>query len=145
MNVAQALKKKARLIKEINDKWLIIKNNNSIISGNLKKFDISNELGLIEQLTNELVELKTKIHLANAPVYSKIFLMSELKSMLKNVEGINTTEGIMDNGRYGTPSTTFYVADMDEIAKRKYIKDLSDKIDSLQDELDYHNATTQIQ
>lgn len=145
MNVAQALKKKARLIKEINDKWLIIKNNNSIISGNLKKFDISNELGLIEQLTNELVELKTKIHLANAPVYSKIFLMSELKSMLKNVEGINTTEGIMDNGRYGTPSTTFYVADMDEIAKRKYIKDLSDKIDTLQDELDYHNATTQIQ
>lgn len=145
MNVAQALKRKARLIKEINDKWLIIKNNNSIISGNLKKFDISNELGLIEQLTNELVELKTKIHLANAPVYSKIFLMSELKSMLKNVEGINTTEGIMDNGRYGTPSTTFYVADMDEIAKRKYIKDLSDKIDTLQDELDYHNATTQIQ
>lgn len=145
MNVAQALKKKARLIKEINDKWLIIKNNNSIISGNLKKFDISNELGLIEQFTNELVELKTKIHLANAPVYSKIFLMSELKSMLKNVEGINTTEGIMDNGRYGTPSTTFYVADMDEIAKRKYIKDLSDKIDTLQDELDYHNATTQIQ
>lgn len=145
MNVAQALKRKARLIKEINDKWLIIKNNNSIISGNLKKFDISNELGLIEQLTNELVELKTKIHLANEPVYSKIFLMSELKSMLKNVEGINTTEGIMDNGRYGTPSTTFYVADMDEIAKRKYIKDLSDKIDTLQDELDYHNATTQIQ
>lgn len=145
MNVAQALKKKARLIKEINDKWLIIKNNNSIISGNLKKFDIPNELGLIEQLTNELVELKTKIHLANAPVYSKIFLMSELKTTLKNVEGINTTEGIMDNGRYGTPSTTFYVADMDEIAKRKYIKDLSDKIDTLQDELDYHNATTQIQ
>lgn len=144
MNVSQALKKKARLIKEINDKWLIVRNNNSIISGNQKKFDISEELESIEQLTNELVELKTKIHLANGPVYSKIFLMSELKSVLKNVEGINTTEGIMDNGRYGTPSTTFYVADMDEIAKRKYIKDLSDKIDSLQDELDYHNATTVI-
>jgi hypothetical protein len=144
MNVSQALKKKARLVKEINDKWLIVKNNNSIISGNQKKFDISNELELIEQLTNELVELKTKIHLANGPVYSKIFLMSELKSALKNVESINTTEGIMDNGRYGTPSTTFYVADMDEIAKRKYIKALGYKIDSLQDELDYHNATTVI-
>jgi hypothetical protein len=144
MNVAQALKRKARLLKEINDKWNIIRNQNSIISGNPRKYNIKVELDAVEKLIGELVELKTKIHLANGPVYSKIFLLSELKTQLRNFEGINTTEGTVDNGRYGTPSTTFYEVEIDEIYKNRLAKILSEKIDELQDELDYHNATTQI-
>jgi hypothetical protein len=144
MNVAQALKRKARLLKEINDKWNIIRNHNSIISGNRRKYDIKPELDAVEKLIGELVELKTRIHLANGPVYSKIFLLSELKTQLRNFEGINTTEGTLDTGRYGTPSTTFYEVEIDEIHKNGLVKELSNKIDELQDELDYHNATTQI-
>lgn len=144
MNVSQALKKKARLLKEINDKWQIIRSNNSIISGNTRKFDIRKELDEISKLTDELVELKTGIHLANSKVYSKIFLMSELKTLLKNVEGIPTTEGMVDNGRYGSTSNSFYEVDFDEISKRELIKALTEQIDGLQDELDYHNATTKI-
>jgi hypothetical protein len=144
MNVAQALKRKARLLKEINDKWNIIRNHNSIISGNRRKYDIKIELDAVEKLIGELVELKTKIHLANAPVYSKIFLLSELKTQLRNLEGMNTAEGTVDTGRYGTPSTTFYEVEIDEIYKNRLAKILSEKIDELQDELDYHNATTQI-
>lgn len=144
MNVAQALKKKARLLKEINDKWTIIRSNNSIISGNPRKFDIRKELEEVSKLVDELVELKAKIHLANSKVYSKIFLMSELKTTLRNVEGIPTTEGTVDNGRFGSTSNILYEVDFDEISKRNLIKKLSEEIDGLQDELDYHNATTQI-
>jgi hypothetical protein len=144
MNVAQALKRKARLLKEINDKWNIIRNHNSIISGNRRKYDIKIELDTVEKLIGELVELKTKIHLANGPVYSKIFLLSELKTQLRNFEGINTTEGTVDTARYGISSTTFYEVEIDEIYKNGLVKELSIKIDELQDELDYHNATTQI-
>ena len=144
MNVAQALKKKARLLKEINDKWMIIRNNNSIISGNPRKFDIRKELDEVSKLTDELVDLKTKSHLANSKIYSEIFLMSELKTTLKNVEGIPTTEGTVDNGRYGSTSNSFYEVDFDEISKRELIKALTEQIDGLQDELDYHNATTKI-
>jgi hypothetical protein len=144
MNVAQALKKKARLLKSINDKWTIIKSHNSIISGNPRKYNIKSELSSVEILIQELVELKTKIHLANAPVYDKIFLLSELKTQLKNVEYINTAEGTVDAGRYGTPSTVFYEVEIDEIYKNELVKSLTTKIDELQDELDYHNATTQI-
>jgi hypothetical protein len=144
MNVAQALKKKARLLKSINDKWTIIKSHNSIISGNPRKYNIKSELSSVEILIQELVELKTKIHLANAPVYDKIFLLSELKTQLKNVEYIDTAEGTVDAGRYGTPSTVFYEVEIDEIYKNELLKSLTTKIDELQDELDYHNATTQI-
>lgn len=144
MNVAQALKKKARLLKEINDKWTIIRSNNSIISGNPRKFDIRKELEEVSKLVDELVELKAKIHLANSKVYSKIFLMSELKTTLRNIEGIPTTEGTVDNGRFGSISNILYEVDFDEISKRNLIKKLSEEIDGLQDELDYHNATTQI-
>ena len=144
MNVAKALKRKARLLREINDKWVIIKNNNSIISGNPRKYNIKPELDIVEKLIVELVELKTKIHLANGPVYDKIFLLSELKTQLINLEGVKTNEGTIDNGRFGAPSTVFYEVDIDEIYKNELIAHLNAKIDELQDDLDYHNATTQI-
>jgi hypothetical protein len=144
MNVAQALKRKARLLKELNDKWTIIKSHNSIISGNRRKYNIKTELDSVENLFMELVELKTKIHLANGPVYDKIFLLSELKTQLRNLEGISTAEGTVDNGRYGIPSTAFYEVEIDEIYKNGLINQLTTKIDKLQDELDYHNATTGI-
>lgn len=144
MNVAQALKKKARLLKEINDKWQIIRSNNSIISGNSRKYNIKMEMESVVKLVEELVELKTRIHLANSKIYDKIFLMSELKATLRSVESIPTTEGTVDTGRYGSTSNTFYEVDLDEIQKREWIKKLNDKIDELQDELDYHNATTKI-
>lgn len=144
MNVVQALKRKARLLKEINDKWNIIRNHNSIISGNPRKYDIKVELDNVEKMMLELVELKTKIHLANGPVYDKIFLLSELKTHMRNLEGISTLEGTIDSGRYGTPSTTFYEVEVDEILKSEMVKELNTKIDNLQDELDYHNATTKI-
>jgi hypothetical protein len=143
MNVSQALKKKARLLKEITDKWNIIHKHNSIIVGNARKFNIKEELEGVEKLMLELVELKEKIHKANQPVYSKIFLMSELKSYLKSVNSINTTEGA-EKDRYSTGTPTQYQVDVDEIFKNELIKNLNDKIDSLQDELDYHNATAKI-
>ena len=143
MNVAQALKKKARLLKEITDKWNIIHKHNSIIVGNPRKYNIKEELENVEKLMLELVELKEKIHKANQPVYSKIFLMSELKSYLKSVNTINTTEGA-EKDRYSTGTPTQYNVVIDEIFKNALIKLTNDKIDLLQDELDYHNATTQI-
>jgi hypothetical protein len=144
MNVAQALKRKARLLKEINDKWDIIRSHNSIIGGNRRKYDVKPELDEVGKLIGDLVELKTKIHLANGPVYHKIFLLSELKTQLRNLEGVNTTEGLVDVGRFGTSSTVFYEVEIDEIHKNGLVKELSNKIDELQDELDYHNSITQI-
>ena len=143
MNVAQALKKKARLVKEITDKWNIIHKHNSIIVGNPRKYNIREELENVERLMLELVELKEKIHKANQPVYHKIFRMSELKSQLKHLNSMNTTEGA-EKDRYSTGTPTQYEVDIDEIFKNALIKLANDEIDLLQDELDYHNATTQI-
>lgn len=143
MNVAQALKKKARLLKEITDKWNTIHKHNSIIVGNPRKYNIKEELENVEKLMLELVELKEKIHKANQPVYHKIFRMSELKSQLKHLNSINTTEG-SEKDRYSSGTPTQYEVDVDEIFKNALIKLKNDEIDLLQDELDYHNATTQI-
>lgn len=143
MNISKALKQKSRLVKEINQKWEIVTKQNSVISGNKRNFDVSLIFKEITDLTNQLVSLKEKIHLANAPVYSKIFKMSELKNMLKLVKSIDTKEGVVES-RYGQ-ITNIYEVQISELEKAKIIDELNKEIDKLQDELDYFNAITQIE
>jgi hypothetical protein len=143
MNISKALKQKTRLVKEINQKWEIVTKQNSIIVGNKRNFDVSLILKEIFELTNQLVSLKEKIHLANAPIYSKIFRMSELKNMLKLLKSIDTKEGTVDS-RYGQ-NTNIYEVQISDFEKNKMIEEVNKEIDQLQDELDYFNAVTQIE
>lgn len=143
MNISKALKQKTRLVKEINQKWEIVTKQNSIIIGNKRNFDVSLILKEIFELTNQLISLKEKIHLANAPVYSKIFRMSELKNMLKLIKSIDTKEGTVDS-RYGQ-NTNIYEVQISDFEKNKMIEEVNKEIDQLQDELDYFNAVIQIE
>lgn len=142
MNISKALKQKSRLVKEINQKWDIVNKQNSIISGNKRNFDISKLLEEINGLTEELVQLKTNIHLSNAPIYDKIFKMSELKNYLKSIKSLDIKEGVVES-RYGQ-TTNSYEVQITDLQKSEIIEKISKQIDDLQDELDYFNAVTDI-
>jgi hypothetical protein len=142
MNISKALKYKSRLVKEINQKWDIVNKNNSIISGNKRNFDINSIMAEITVLTEELINLKEKIHLANAPIYGKIFRMSELKNYLKMIKPLDTKEGVVES-RYGQ-STNTYEVEITDLVKSSMIEKVTKQIDELQDELDYFNAITKI-
>jgi len=143
MNVSQALKKKAKLINDIKEKWVIIATSNSIIVGNPRKYDLHAVWEELNSLMGELVELKTKIHLANGSVYHKIFRLSELKTTLQFMKSLNVNEGFSDTSRYGGDKCEFEVV-IDVVEKGEIIKHINLEIDKLQDELDLHNAVTQI-
>ena len=84
--------------------------------------------------------MKTKIHLANAPVYGKIFRMSELKSLISKLKRVSTTSGKVRG--YG--EEVVMIASMTSVQRDELIKQLETEIDTLQDELEAHNALTKI-
>jgi uncharacterized small protein (DUF1192 family) len=142
MNVKQALKQKNKLVTEMKVAYGILQKFNSIEEGNPRRYSMANTLEKIKTLQAELVELKTKIHKANQPVYDKIFALAELKGMIKELKKVSTEEGKV-NERYGSiisvKEVELNVTDIDSA-----VSILETQIEGLQNELDVHNATTQI-
>lgn len=142
MTVAQALKQKNKLAVELKKQYEIAKNYNSIELGNPRRYSVQDALDKAAELTVQLIQLKTKIHLANSPVYSEIFRMAELKGRIKELRKIPTNEGKQE-GRYGSPSSEkeveINIAEVD-----KMIQTLESTIEEIQAVLDAHNATTNI-
>ena len=142
MNVKQALKVKNKLVTEMKASYAILQKYNSIEEGNPRRYSMMNTLEKIKTLQGELVDLKTKIHKANQPVYDKIFALAELKGMIKELKKVSTEEGKV-NERYGSvvsvKEVELNVTDIDAA-----VVVLESQIEQLQNELDIHNATTEI-
>ena len=142
MNVSQALKQKNKLVVELKKQYQIAQKFNSQEEGNIRRYSVPAALDKAVELTLELTELKTKIHLANAPVYDKIFRMAELKNRIKELRKIPTEEGKTE-ARYSSvvsvKEVEINIAQIDEM-----VKTLEARIEEIQAELDVHNATTQI-
>lgn len=143
MTVKEALKEKNLVIKKINENLEKIYAYNSIDVENKRPYSTDLLLTNVKELTTSLIELKTKIHIANTPVYHKIFEMSELKNLAKRISNIDCSEGkVVD--RYSRTEPTVKVAEITVVERDTIVKDLEEQIDRIQGELDYHNATTQI-
>lgn len=142
MNVSQALKQKNKLIVELKKQYQIAQKFNSQEEGNIRRYSVQNALDRAVELTMELTDLKTKIHLANAPVYDKIFRMAELKNRIKELRKIPTEEGKTE-ARFSSVASVkeveINIAQLDEM-----VQTLEVRIEEIQAELDVHNATTQI-
>jgi hypothetical protein len=142
MNIKQALKLKNKLVTQIKEQYEIAKAHNSIEQGNPRRYSASEAICEAEKLATELVELKTKIHLANAPVYDLIFQMSEYKNQIKQLKSIPVEEGKVTE-RYGSISTIKEV-ELNIAQRDNFVKQLENKIEAIQDKLDTHNATTEL-
>jgi predicted nucleic acid-binding Zn-ribbon protein len=142
MNVKQALKVKNKLVTDLKTQYQILQKYNSIEEGNTRRYSMTNALAKIKTLQAELVGLKTQIHRANSPVYDKIFALAELKGMIKELKKVPTDEG-KQTERYGSVQSIkeveLNVTDIDNS-----ISILETQIEELQNELDVHNATTNI-
>jgi prefoldin subunit 5 len=142
MNVKQALKQKNKLVADLKAQYEILKKYNSIEEGNPRRYSMAEALDKVTELTNELVQLKAQLHRANQPVYDKIFALAELKGLVKELKKVPTDEGKQDS-RYGSVVSVKEV-ELSIVDIQKRVDNLNVKIEQLQDELDVHNATTQI-
>ena len=142
MNVKQALKQKNKLVTELKAQYQILQKFNSIEEGNPRRYIMVDVLAKIESLSNELVELKARIHRVNQPVYNQIFLLAELKGRIKELKKVPTDEG-KQTERYGSVQSIKEVQ-LNIVDIENFVGELQDRIEELQNELDIHNATTNI-
>ncbi len=142
MNVKQALKQKNKLVTDLKAQYEILKKYNSIEEGNPRRYSMNDTLDKITNLSNELVELKAKIHKANQPVYDKIFALAELKGLVKELKKVPTDEGKQVE-RYGSVQSVKEV-ELNIVDIQNKVDILSVRIEELQNELDIHNANTSI-
>ena len=140
MNVKQALKQKNKLVTELKAQYQILQKFNSIEEGNPRRYSMVDVLAKIESLSNELVELKARIHKVNQPVYNQIFLLAELKGQIKELKKVPTDEG-KQTERYGSVQS-IKVVELNIVYIENRVGELQDRIEELQNELDIHNANT---
>ena len=145
MNIRQALKEKNKLVKEIQDLYVRISQYNSVEVGAHRPYSPKQLMEIVNVKSNELVDLKTKIHIANAPVYDKIFRLSELKSTITRIKNLDCTEGVSNDyfsrNRENPPVKT---AEISIVERDEMVKHMEEQIETIQDILDTHNQNTQI-
>ena len=142
MNIKQALKLKNKLVAQIKEQYDIAKTHNSIEQGNPRRYSAVQSINKANELSIELAELKTKIHLANAPVYDLIFQMSELKNQIKQLKSIPVDEGKVTE-RYGSV-TTIKEVELNIAERDNIVKSIENQIEEIRDKLDTHNAITEL-
>ena len=142
MNVKQALKVKNKLVTDLKAQYQILQKYNSIEEGNPRRYSMASTLTKIETLQIELVDLKAKIHKANAPVYYEIFKLAELKGLVKELKKVPTDEG-KQTERYGSVASVKEV-ELNIVEIEGIVERLQLEIEEIQNQLDIHNSNTQI-
>ena len=144
MNIKQALKEKNKLAKKITDLMGRTEKYNSVDNGAVRSYDPKESLLSAIETMEQLISLKTSLHLANANVYEKIFRMAEYKSFIKYLRGLSCIEGALVVSRYGDTSNRQMTTVITEVERDQMIEKYESMIDELQSELDAYNATTHI-
>lgn len=143
MNIKQALKQKNKLVSEIKDLYAKFNTYNSFEDGQERPYDPQELYNQWLNKTNELITLKTSIHVANSPIFGLIFRMSELKTLSKGLRALNTLSG-KKNDPYGRGEATLHNAVIGVVDRDVIVKRMEDEIESIQEQLDKFNATTNI-
>jgi len=141
MNLTKALKHKKKLVKQIDEMYIRFSKFNSIEKGSVS-YDAGEAFENWINLTDQLVDLKTKIHIANAGIADKIFKLGELKSIAAKLRNVETKEGTVKD-RY-TDAVSEYAVYMNLFDKDLRVKELEEQIETLQEEIEAYNALTMI-
>jgi len=143
MKLQKALKEKKKLIGEISKLKEEISRKNSYLTGskNAENFNSKEKLHHLKEKIDDLVSLKYLINDANRDIQSKIYILSEYKSLIAFWNSIDITEGTKLS--FGDTLREFNVH-FNESDKNEYIEFYQKRIDVIQDEIDEFNHTTHI-
>jgi hypothetical protein len=141
-NIKQALKQKNKQLKLNMENYSKLTSYNSVEEGAERPYNPEVSMKEWMQGVEDLIELKAKIHRANAKVYDKIFRLAELKSMVKQLRNLDCSVGKQSSYRREEPVVKTTVITL--IQRDEMIKKLEVQIEEIQEELDAHNAKTKI-
>lgn len=139
--LSKLLKEKNALALELSRIKTKINRNNVMVGDNVSKYDNAQLYSEMHELIRKLVGVKTSIAKLNVEVYDKIFLMSELKSLLVFLRDLDTKNGLYPSYNHRTKEmiNEKYTAALDELFVDEETKKITSKMAALQDELDEFN------
>jgi len=142
--IKKALKRKNKLIGLMKEELHRAYTFNSIIEGADRSYSAREALANWQKLSEELVQLKSQLQLANSKVYPKIFLMAELKSQVTMLNRLDCRSGQQESARYSDESALARTAEIGLVERNEMVKTLELQIELLQEELDEYNARTEL-
>lgn len=145
ITLAQALKEKNRLAGELNRLWELFKEENSCTEKHKRPIDVAMTLRTIELYSTKLVELKTKIGIANAGNLENMYRLDEAKSKMSK---LNETNGSEDDEMKFVNGSCVYVKRTAIFNEEKLLemrRKLQIECNDLQDKLDAYNALHKIE
>lgn len=146
MNLAQALKQKNRLAGELVRQNQILQRENTRRSDNVSKVDRAAVWAEIQRISNELGQLKGRIAAANIGIYTNLERMAEIKSRISFINSLPKRDGeeITLVGRDQEKMVYTWDSFISQEKADAIVAELQQQINSLQDEVDAYNATTQV-
>lgn len=144
MNIAQALKKKNRLQGELTTLIHSYQTSNRTVKGNNDLAEKSSQIFIkINNMITEISKLKGAIAKATHPVAHYISKLGHLKEALKATRELDISTSDHRYKIAGEVDVEYDVS-INDVTKQQYIKDLTNQINDIQDELDNFNASTQV-
>lgn len=147
MNIAQALKEKNRVLKKLTNIRDLINLNNKRRSDQHPEdqLDVND---LFNQYNTELailIDIKAKLAKASVPTQGMLAELSNLKILRDFYNDLDTDNTPITYPAYSGPITTInMIVQVNTKQKNQKIRELENRINQLQDELDNFNAATQI-
>jgi len=145
MKIHKALKLKNRLVGSIASKREIVRRENSRRSDSASTVDVEATLIALNEDVVKLVNLKTAIAVATAPISGLLVRLAETKDEINFWRGLPTRKGveIQSIGRDLTKEYT-WTAYADQETVDKALATLQERIATLQDQVDEFNAATEV-
>jgi hypothetical protein len=144
MNIKQALKRKNKIVGLMSEEWSKVSQYNVTDEGNPRPYSAVESMAKWFELSEELIKLKTKIHLANGPKYDLIFRLAETKNQAKYLKSLNCQSGKVQT-RWDSDNHVIKHAEINILERDKMVKDMETRIEFIQDELDQWNHNTIIE
>lgn len=145
INLTKALKKKAKLIALVSTYRTRFIENNSVEVGEegSRSYDPRESYDLYKETLEELVDLKSAIHLTNAPIYKKICTLAELKGNIKILKDMVIKEG-KHKDPYSRSEPEKFTSEITKVERDEEVDLLQDKVDEIQSEIESFNSITML-
>jgi hypothetical protein len=139
MNLKKALKEKNNLKGKINETFDRIRTYNITEIEADRPYDPQQLLLDVNGYIDQIVDLKTRIQLANNDVYQKIYRLSELKNFAAKIKYLPCRPDRYDSStvKYNKPVITTNERDA-------LVEEIQKQIEQIQEELDEYNYRTKI-
>ena len=146
ITLAKALKLKNKSVEDYHLAINEVLSNNSRDVDETKDVDAKEKYEEVKASLSNLVEFKTKIHEASAPIRGLIFELSEVKNLLVRLRTLNTKSGVVKEPQYGSGLIVrTFEASISESEKKAEMTRLENEIVRFQDVIDEFNSVTTIE